>query len=74
MAEQSERLEFPFNLESSRGGEPAEPMNLQFQNYFPASALLRETCHIVPIETDCSRVEKEVRERMGHLTLQSLYR
>lgn len=74
MAHHSERLEFPFNLESYKGSEPAEPMDLQFQNYFPTSALLRETCHIVPIETDCSRVEKEVRERMGQLSLESLYR
>lgn len=74
MAEQSERAEFPFNLESYRGAEPAEPMQLQFQNYFPASGLLRETCRVVPIETDCARVEEEVRERMGQLGLQSLYR
>jgi hypothetical protein len=73
MANPSERLEFPFNLDPYRGSEPAPLVDMQFQNYFPVSARLRESCHIVPIETDCAKIEKDTRERMEELSLECLY-
>jgi hypothetical protein len=54
-----EKIEFPFGLESYRGNPPSEPQTLKFQNYFPSSSVLKETCEIIPIATDCSLIERQ---------------
>ena len=68
-----QKVEFPFGLDSCRGMEPSEEQEIKFQNYFPASPMLKAESRLVPISTDSAQIEEQTKQKMKEFNLETLY-